>query len=60
MLINVDIKGLEVVVAAQLSGDKVLRKEILDGEDIHGNNQKTFKLGEGNAGRLIAKTFKFR
>lgn len=60
MLINCDVKGLEVVVAAQLSGDKVLSKEIIDGEDIHGNNQKAFNLGEGKQGRLIAKIFKFR
>ena len=60
MLINIDVKGLEVVVAAQLSGDKVLSKEILDKEDIHGNNQKAFNLGEGKQGRLIAKIFKFR
>jgi DNA polymerase I-like protein with 3'-5' exonuclease and polymerase domains len=53
-------KGLEVVVAAQLSGDKVLSKEIRDGEDIHGNNQRAFGLGEGKQGRLIAKIFKFR
>lgn len=60
MLINCDVKGLEVVVAAQLSGDKVLSREILDGEDIHGNNQRAFGLGEGKQGRLIAKIFKFR
>jgi DNA polymerase-1 len=60
MLINADVKGLEVVVAAQLSGDSVLGKEILDKEDIHGNNQVAFNLGEGDAGRLVAKIFKFR
>lgn len=60
MLINADVKGLEVVTAAQLSGDKVLQKEIIDQEDIHANNQKAFGLGEGKQGRLIAKIFKFR
>lgn len=60
MLVNADVKGLEVVVAAQLSGDDVLRKEIVDKEDIHGNNQAAFGLGEGKAGRLVAKIFKFR
>ena len=60
MLVNADVKGLEVVVAAQLSGDAVLRKEIVDGEDIHGNNQAAFGLGVGKAGRLVAKVFKFR
>lgn len=49
-----------MVVAAQLSGDAVLQQEILDGEDIHGNNQRAFGLGEGKQGRLIAKIFKFR
>jgi DNA polymerase I-like protein with 3'-5' exonuclease and polymerase domains len=60
MLINCDVKGLEVVVAAQLSGDVTLRQEIIDKADIHANNQKAFNLGEGKAGRLIAKIFKFR
>lgn len=60
MLVNADVKGLEVVVAAQLSNDTILRKEILDKEDIHGNNQAAFGLGEGKAGRLVAKIFKFR
>lgn len=60
MLVNADVKGLEVVVAAQLSNDSVLRQEIIDKEDIHGNNQAAFGLGDGKAGRLIAKIFKFR
>lgn len=60
MLISADVKGLEVVCAAQLSGDKVLSKEIVDKEDIHANNQKAFNLGDGDLGRLIAKIFKFR
>lgn len=76
MLINCDIKGLEVVVAAQLSGDPVLCQEILERVDIHDANRVRFGLGgptgppvEGEsqdvkaarkAGRLIAKIFKFR
>lgn len=60
MLIKADIKGLEVVTAAQLSGDKVLCREILDKEDIHANNQKAFGLPEGDKGRLVAKVLKFR
>lgn len=60
MLVNVDVKGLEVVVAAELSGDKVLSQEIIDKVDIHGVNQVAFNLGEGKQGRLIAKIFKFR
>lgn len=51
---------LEVVVAAELSGDRVLRQEIIDKVDIHERNRDHFKLGEGKAGRLIAKIFKFR
>jgi DNA polymerase-1 len=60
MLINVDVKGLEVVVAAELSGDSVLRQEIIDKVDIHDSNRVAFNLGEGKPGRLIAKIFKFR
>lgn len=74
MLVNADVKGLEVVVAAELSGDKVLRQEIIDGVDIHETNRDRFRLGgerfvEGESkeaaakrkqGRLIAKIFKFR
>ena len=60
MIVNADVSGLEVVVAAQLSGDIVLRQELLDGVDIHETNRDVFSLGEGKAGRLIAKIFKFR
>lgn len=60
MLINCDVKGLEVVVAAELSQDKVLCQEIRDKVDIHEVNRDRFQLGEGKAGRLIAKIFKFR
>src|SRR5574343_771775 len=60
MLINCDVKSLEVVVAAELSGDSVLRQEIIDKVDIHGSNRVAFNLGEGKAGRLVAKIFKFR
>lgn len=60
MLINADVKGLEVVTAAMLSGDKVLRQEILDKVDIHDENRKAFDLGDGKPGRLLAKIFKFR
>jgi DNA polymerase-1 len=48
------------VVAAELSGDKVLKQEILDKVDIHEVNRDKFSLGAGKAGRLIAKIFKFR
>lgn len=56
MLINADVKGLEVVTAAQLSGDSILCKEILDKIDIHGVNQEAFGLPK----RVIAKVLKFR
>ncbi len=56
MIIQGDVKGLEVVTAAQLSGDTILSKEILNKEDIHGNNQRDFGLPS----RLVAKVFKFR
>lgn len=56
MIVNADVKGLEVVCAAQLSGDKVLCQEILDDVDIHEENRKSFKLPS----RLISKIFKFR
>jgi DNA polymerase-1 len=57
---NVDAKSLEVVCAAYLSQDKVLIQELLNGDDIHGLNQKAFGLPEGKAGRLIAKVLVFR
>lgn len=60
MLVNCDVKGLEVVVAAMLSGDEVLRKEIIDKVDIHDANRIRFRLGEGKPGRLVSKIFKFR
>lgn len=60
MLINVDVKSLEVVVAAELSNDKVLKQEIIDKVDIHDSNRQRFGLGEGKPGRLVAKIFKFR
>jgi DNA polymerase-1 len=60
LLVNCDVKGLEVVVAAELSGDSVLRQEIIDKVDIHDTNRVAFNLGEGKPGRLVAKIFKFR
>lgn len=59
-LVNADVKGLEVVVAAELSGDKTLKQEVIDKVDIHETNRDRFKLGEGKPGRLVAKIFKFR
>jgi DNA polymerase-1 len=60
LLVNCDVKGLEVVVAAELSKDKVLCQEVIDRVDIHEVNRDRFQLGSGKPGRLIAKIFKFR
>ena len=60
MLVNCDVKGLEVVTFAELSGDRVLKQEIIDKVDIHDANRVRFRLGEGKSGRLVAKIFKFR
>lgn len=56
MLINVDVKSLEIVVAAFLSGDEVMRQELFDRADIHENNRLKFNLPT----RLVAKLFVFR
>jgi DNA polymerase I-like protein with 3'-5' exonuclease and polymerase domains len=56
MLLNCDVKGLEVVVAAQLSQDKVLMQEIINKVDTHANNQARFKLPD----RVTAKRFIFK
>lgn len=56
MLVNVDVKGLEVVVAAELSKDKILMQEVRDKTDFHALNQAKFNLPT----RTIAKIFKFK
>lgn len=56
MLINCDVKGLEVVAAAELSGDKVLKQEVIDKVDFHADNQKRFSLPD----RVTAKRFIFK
>ena len=56
MLINCDVKGLEVVVAAELSGDKILKQEVIDKVDFHALNQKRFGLPD----RVTAKRFIFK
>lgn len=56
MILNLDVKSLEIYVAAYLSQDKTLYRELLDGADIHGINQRDFKLPE----RVIAKILVFR
>jgi DNA polymerase I-like protein with 3'-5' exonuclease and polymerase domains len=60
MIINCDVKGLEVVVAAELANDKTLKQEIIEKVDIHDENRRAFHLGDGKPGRLVAKIFKFR
>jgi len=55
-LVNVDVKSLENVVAAELSQDKVMMQEIREKQDLHANNQKAFGLPS----RLVAKVLVFR
>lgn len=56
MIANFDAKGLEWRVVAHNSADPTAIKEILNGEDFHADNQRTFQLPS----RLIAKVFLFR
>jgi DNA polymerase-1 len=56
VLLNYDVKGLEVVAVAYLSQDPILMKELEDGVDIHTANQEAFNLPS----RLVAKILKFR
>lgn len=56
MIVQADVKGLEVVCAAFLSRDAVLLQELRDGVDIHKANEIAFGLPS----RLIAKVLKFR
>lgn len=56
ILVNCDVKGLEVVVAAELSGDETLKREVRDRLDFHQLNQDRFGLPS----RVVAKRFKFK
>ena len=56
MLINADVKSLEVFVAADLSDDRTLKRELLDRIDLHTLNQERFKLPD----RVTAKRFIFK
>lgn len=60
MILNFDVKGLEVVCAAYLSRDPVLLQELHDNIDIHSMNQSALGLPEDKEGRHIAKIFLFR
>lgn len=56
MLINGDVKGLELHVAADWYKDKLLTEELTSGFDLHAANQLRFKLPS----RTIAKIFVFK
>lgn len=56
MIVNLDVKSLEIVVAGWLSKDKVLIEELNRKVDIHSVNQEAFKLPD----RVIAKILVFR
>ena len=56
MIIQSDAKALEWYTAVWLSQDKIGLKEIIDGADLHSENQKAFNLPS----RLIAKKYLFR
>lgn len=56
MLLQADATGLEIRIAAFLSQDETLIKELVDELDIHTDNQNRFGLPS----RLIAKIFVFR
>lgn len=56
MLLQADAAALEIRVAAYLSQDPVLIQEIIDGVDLHTDNQLKFGLPT----RLIAKVLNFR
>ena len=56
MLIQADAAALEIRVAAFLSQDETLIREIVEELDIHTDNQNRFGLPS----RLIAKIFVFR
>ena len=56
MLFQSDANALEIRVAAYLSQDEVLMQEIIDGVDLHTDNQQRFGLPS----RLLAKVLNFR
>lgn len=56
MIVNCDARSLEVSVAAYLSQDPILMREIIEGFDIHEANRAMLGLPS----RLIAKVFVFR
>lgn len=56
MIVNCDVKSLEVFVAADWYDDEVLKGELRNKLDIHQRNQEAFNLPD----RLIAKRFVFK
>jgi len=56
MIVNADVSGLELYVAADWYNDPVLKDELLNNKNIHEDNQARFKLPE----LVIAKIFVFR
>jgi hypothetical protein len=56
MLINADVKSLEIFVAADWYDDKVLKHELLQRIDLHAENQERWKLPS----RVLAKIFVFK
>lgn len=56
MLINSDVKSLEVFTAADYYGDDTLKNELLSGLDLHRENQERFQLPD----RLTSKRFIFK
>ena len=59
-LLSLDASQLEWRTAVELSHDETGLAELMSGEDIHSINQKTFNLGDGKPGRLLAKIYLFR
>ena len=56
MLVNADIKSLEVCTCGYLSNDEVLKQEVIEKTDFHALNQKRFNLPD----RVTAKRFVFK
>lgn len=56
MLVQADVKGLEVVACAYLSRDATLCDEVRGGVDFHESNRSRFGLPN----RTVAKRFKFK
>ena len=56
MLVNCDIRSLEVCTCGYLSNDEILKQEIIEKTDFHALNQKRFNLPD----RTTAKRFVFK